>query len=77
MQDLSLSMQAHYLRYHGFTRPRAGGILVPALRIELTTPAIQGVFVTIGPPGESVHMFFVRGPAYIKGKSGSGKTEKQ
>ena len=37
---------------HGLSCPTACGILVPLPGIESASPALEGEFVTTGPPGE-------------------------
>ena len=38
--------------------PMACGILIPPLEIELASPALEGGFLTTGPPGKSLLYFF-------------------
>ena len=38
----------------GLSRPAAGGIFVPWLGIEPVSPALEGRFLTTGPPGKSL-----------------------
>ena len=42
----------------GLSCSAACGILVPHPRIKLMSPALQGRFLTTGPPGKSLHMTF-------------------
>ena len=60
-QDLSLWHAGCSLRRTGsvvvvcgLSCPTAYGILVPRPGIELTSPALEGGFSTIGPPGKSL-----------------------
>ena len=39
----------------------AGGILVPHWRIKLASPALQGRFLTTGPPGKSLRTIVLSG----------------
>ena len=39
---------------HGLSCPMACGILVPGPGMELASPALQGGFLTTGPPGKSL-----------------------
>ena len=36
-----------------FSSPTAGGMLVPSSEIEPASPALEGEFLTTGPPGKS------------------------
>ena len=40
---------------HGLSRPTPCGILVPQPETEPTSPALEGGFLTIGPPGRSLN----------------------
>ena len=40
---------------HGLSRPMPCGILVPQPETEPTSPALEGGFLTIGPPGRSLN----------------------
>ena len=42
----------------GFSCSMACGILVPRPEMESMSPALQGRFSTIGPPGKSLVLFF-------------------
>ena len=42
----------------GFSCPAACGILVPQLRIKPASPALEGRFLTNGPPGKSLSFYF-------------------
>ena len=46
-----------YLWHTGLVAPQAGGILVPALRIEPVS--LAGRFLTTGLPGKSLHLPFL------------------
>ena len=43
---------------NGLSCPAACGILVPQPGIEPASPALEGGFLTAGPPGKSLHIFF-------------------
>ena len=45
----------------GLSCPRACGVLVPQPGIEPTFPALEGGFLTTGPPGESLELVLVLG----------------
>ena len=58
MWDLSLKQVDSLVvtqssRVHELSCPVACGILVPQLRLEPLSPALQGRFLTTGPPGKS------------------------
>ena len=42
----------------GLSCPMACGLLVPRPEMEYMSPALQGRFSTIGPPGKSLVLFF-------------------
>ena len=46
------------LWYEGLGAPMISGILVPQLGIELTSPALEGRFLTTGPSGKSLFNSF-------------------
>ena len=54
MQNLSLQCTDSLVTAHGLSCAAAGGILVPHLGIEPAPPALQGRFLTTGPPGKSL-----------------------
>ena len=39
----------------GLVAPKACGILIPQPGIEPVSPALEGGFLTTGPPGKSLH----------------------
>ena len=57
MWDLSLWCAGSVVVAHGLSCPAARGILVPQPGIEPATPALEGGFLTIGPPGKSPILF--------------------
>ena len=56
MQDLSLWHTGSLVVAHGLSCPEACGILVPRPGIEPASPALEGGFLTTGPPGKSPGM---------------------
>ena len=48
------------LAVHGLSCSTAYGILVPWPRIEPASPALEGEFLTAGPPGKSPQNYFYR-----------------
>ena len=55
----------------GFGNPAACGILVPRLGIEPRFPAVPGIFLTTGPPGNPPSLFYIRGwEAFCKWSNG-------
>ena len=44
--------------WHRLSWPVACGILVSQLGIELSSPTLQGRFLTTGPPGNSLQLYF-------------------
>ena len=71
-RDLHCNMRDLSLQHTGSSSPRAGsvvvahglschaacGILVPRPGIEPESPALEGGFLTTGPPGKSQHQYF-------------------
>ena len=55
MQDLSLWYMGSLVLVHGLSCPMICGILVPQPGLKPTCPALQGGFLTSGPPGKSPH----------------------
>ena len=51
---------------HWLSCPTARGILVPRPEVELASPALEGRFLTAGPPGKSCHVSNPRPWLYIK-----------
>ena len=54
VQALSLRHASSVVVAHGFSCSAACGILVPQPGIEPVSPALEGRFFTIGPPGKSL-----------------------
>ena len=63
-EESSVHHAGFFVAAHGFSvvhrlgRSRARGILVPPPGIEPSSPALQGGFLTTGPPGKSLHTGF-------------------
>ena len=57
MQYLSLWHSASLVTVHGLNCSEPHGILVPGPGIEPMSPALQGGFLTTGPPGRSLEKF--------------------
>ena len=53
IQDLSVAAHASPVLAHGLSCSAACGILAPQPVIERVSPALQGKFLTTGPPGKS------------------------
>ena len=73
--DLSCIMQCLSLRHTGFSLvaahrlscPTVCGILVPWPGIEPTSPALEGRFLTTGPPGKSLVLLYLLLPILLRG----------
>ena len=62
--DVSCGMWAHccgsVVVAHGLSCPAAGAVLVPQSGIKLSSPALQVVFLTAGPPGKSPQLLLIQ-----------------
>ena len=58
MCDLSLQFRNSLAMSNGLSCPTTCGILVPWLGIEPASPALQGRFLTSGPPGKFIHTVY-------------------
>ena len=56
----------------GLSCPVASGLLVPSWGIEPTSPALEGRFLTTGPPGKSLFYFLNEG---LGAERGSGSVQ--
>ena len=58
--DLSFHLEGFSLvMVRGLSCHKARGTLVPRSEIEPTSPAVEGGFLTTGPPGKSLHLGFL------------------
>jgi len=58
MRDLSLQCTSSVAMVHGLSCTAAGGILVHPRGTEAMSPALQGGFLTTGPPWKSLEYNF-------------------
>ena len=56
MPGLSFGIQALECR---LSCPSVCGVLVPQPGMEPASPALEGRFLTTGPPGKSPHVYFI------------------
>ena len=63
--DIFLQCADSLVVVHKFSCPKAHGILVPQFGIEPTPSALEGRFLTIGPPGKSLEGFRGEGRGHL------------
>ena len=62
------SLQASLVAAHGLSCPMACGISVPGPEIHPSSPALEGRFLTTGPPGKSPVLFLIVKKNWHQGK---------